>query len=489
MDLPQSALQRPVMEVARQLALGLLADAAQARERLHQPGDPEALHDFRVGLRRVRSVLRAYRPHLKGSVPKRLRRRLKQLAQASGASRDLEVHLAWLAQQKPTLRYMQRVGLGWLMRRLRTAKRVADAGLSDQVARRFPGLRQRLERRLARYTATVGVGGLNREPTYAAVTTALLLEHAEEVKRRLAEVKSIADQTEAHQARIQAKRLRYLLEPIVGMVPDGEELLVQLKSLQDTLGELHDAHVFSQEIGSAIGDAAAEDARRLSEAVLAGDSTQQALRRLRRRDPRSGMLEITTRLRQHSEQAFATLEQSGWLGGGGAGFFERLTTFARYLAETGDQHTEIERKYLLNELPPAVVDLPAVDITQGYLPGERVNERLRHITSGDGGRWYRTVKAGTGLRRIEIEEETSRELFEELWPLTVGHRLVKKRRKVEQENGLAWEIDEFRDRELVLAEIELPTETTAVTVPDWLRPYLVREVTGDREYLNYTLAR
>ena len=488
MDLPQSALQRPVMEVARQLALGLLADAAQARERLKQPGDVEALHDFRVGLRRVRSVLRAYRPHLKGSVPTKLRRRLKQLAQASGASRDLEVHLAWLTEQKPSLRYGQRVGLAWLLRRLRSAKRAADTGLADQIARRFPSLKQRLERRLARYTVTVGPGGLDREPTYVAVTTRLLLEHGEEVKRRLAEVKSLADQAAAHQARIQAKRLRYLLEPVVGIVPEGEELLTHLKTLQDTLGELHDAHVFSQEIGSAIGEAAAEDARRLSEAVLAGDSTQQALRRLRRRDPRPGLLEITTRLRQRSEQAFVKLQESGWLGDSAGGFLERLTHFAQHLAEVGSEHTEIERKYLLSELPAEVGDLPAREMTQGYLPGERLSERLRHVSSAEGEHWYRTLKVGTGLRRIEIEEETSREVFDGLWPLTEGRRLAKKRRQVEQD-GLTWEIDEFRDRGLVLAEIELPTETTAVTTPDWLRPYVVREVTGEREYQNYTLAR
>jgi CHAD domain-containing protein/CYTH domain-containing protein len=488
MDLPQSALQRPVMEVARQLALGLLADAAQARERLNQRGDTEALHDFRVGLRRVRSVLRAYRPHLKGSVPKKLRRRLKQLAQASGASRDLEVHLAWLTEQKPSLRYGQRVGLAWLVRKLRSAKRTADAGLAEQIARYFPSLKQRLERRVGRYTVTVGLGGVNREPTYVAVTTRLLLDHGEEVKGRLAEVKSLADQAVAHQARIQAKRLRYLLEPVVGLAPGGEELLTELKTLQDTLGELHDAHVFSQEIGCAIGEAAAEDARRLSEAVLAGDSTQQALRRLRRRDPRPGLLEVTTRLRQRSEQAFAKLQESGWLGDTSGGFFERLTHFVQHLAEAGREHTEIERKYLLRELPAAVVDVPAVEMAQGYLPGERLSERLRHVSSAEGERWYRTLKAGTGLRRIEIEEETTREVFDGLWPLTEGRRLEKKRRRVQQD-GFTWEIDEFRDRDLVLAEIELPTETTSVAPPDWLQPYVVRDVTGEQEYQNYTLAR
>ncbi|MFL5495753.1 MAG: CHAD domain-containing protein [Gemmatimonadales bacterium] len=488
MNLSQSALQRPVMEVARQLALGLLADATQARERLNHRGDAEALHDFRVGLRRVRSVLRAYRPHLKGSVPKKLRRRLKQLAQASGASRDLQVHLAWLTEQKPSLRYGQRVGLAWLVRRLRSAKRTADAGLTDQITRHFSSLRQRLERRIGSYTVTVGVGGLEREPTYAAVTTRLLLDHGEEVKSRLAQVKTLADQAVAHQARIQAKRLRYILEPVVDLVPGGGELLNELKTLQDTLGELHDAHVFSHEIGGAIGEAAAEDARRLSEAVLAGEPTQHALRRLRRRDPRPGLLEITTRLRQRSEQAFTRLQDSGWLGDGAGGFFERLADLAQHLAEAGREHTEIERKYLLSELPSAVADVPALEMTQGYLPGERLSERLRHVSSPDGEHWYRTLKVGTGLRRIEIEEETSREVFDGLWPLTEGRRLAKKRRRMQQD-GFTWEIDEFRDRDLVLAEIELPTEATAVTPPDWLRPYLVRDVTGELEYQNYTLAR
>jgi CYTH domain-containing protein len=54
---------------------------------------------------------------------------------------------------------------------------------------------------------------------------------------------------------------------------------------------------------------------------------------------------------------------------------------------------------------------------------------------------------------------------------------------------LTWEIDEFTDRKLVLAEVELPTRDAAVEIPEWLQPHLVREVTEDEEYENARLGR
>ena len=332
MTLPPQALARPVREIARQIALGLLAAAGRARERLDEPDDAAALHDFRVSLRRLRSALRAYRPHLDESVTGAPRRRLRRLARRSGASRDLEVHLAWLIAQKAELRYGQRVGLAWLIRRLRTAKRAADVELADQVARLFPALTRRLHLRLSRYTVTVTTDGLEPEPAYAAVTTELLLEHANDMRRCLADVTSPADQLPAHEARIHGKRLRYLLEPVVDAVAGGRELLARLKELQDMLGELHDAYAFSQELGRAIGEAAAEDARRLSEGVLAGDSTQKALQRLRRRDPRPGLLEIASRVRRRVEQVYQALEGSGWLDPDAGGFYGQLQRFGEQLS-------------------------------------------------------------------------------------------------------------------------------------------------------------
>jgi adenylate cyclase len=99
----------------------------------------------------------------------------------------------------------------------------------------------------------------------------------------------------------------------------------------------------------------------------------------------------------------------------------------------------------------------------------------------------RTMKLGTGMRRIEVEEECSRDLFEGLWPLTAGRRVAKARHMV-KDGALVWEIDRFSDRDLVLAEIELPSERTEVTLPDWLVPVVVRDVTGEKAYTNEALA-
>jgi CYTH domain-containing protein len=52
-----------------------------------------------------------------------------------------------------------------------------------------------------------------------------------------------------------------------------------------------------------------------------------------------------------------------------------------------------------------------------------------------------------------------------------------------------WEIDEFLDRSLALAEVELPATDTEVVVPGWLADVLEREVTGDPDYINVNLAQ
>jgi adenylate cyclase len=92
------------------------------------------------------------------------------------------------------------------------------------------------------------------------------------------------------------------------------------------------------------------------------------------------------------------------------------------------------------------------------------------------------------VMRLEVEEETTRAMFEHLWPLTEGKRLEKRRYVVDSPEH-RWEIDEYLDRPLVVAEVELDAVDAEVTLPDWLAPAVEREVTGEREYLNMNLAR
>jgi adenylate cyclase len=150
---------------------------------------------------------------------------------------------------------------------------------------------------------------------------------------------------------------------------------------------------------------------------------------------------------------------------------------------------EIERKYLLRELPSFPRTVGTLEIDQGYLPGVKLVERLRRQRSADGVvRFYRTVKFGDGVERVELEDETDPAVFDHLWQLTEGRRL-KKRRHLVPNGDDTWEIDEFLDRQLVLAELELERADAKVDIPGWLKPVLVREVTDEREYTNRSLAR
>lgn len=474
---PADLLDLPVERAVRLVALGLLRDAATARARLIDPGDVEALHDFRVAVRRLRTWLRAYRPFLGRSVRGKDRRRLRAVARATSVARDTEVHLTWIRDEVATLNTAQRTGANYLRRQLESRKRAADANLRVEVGNDFARASESLVATLPSYLvrARVDEPYPPRIHPMAAATGDRITRGVHALRERLAQVRSLADQTIAHDARIAGKRLRYLLEPIADQIDGGADLVKRLKALQDVLGELHDATIFIEEI---VNVADGPPATPAPHAVPFPPPTQAA---------RAGLVALVAHLRVRQTAAFERLQEH-WLGERANGFMETALSIAAHLASHAGAGREIERKYLLQHLPDHVAGCPAHEIEQGYIPGARLAERLRHVRTDTGDRWFRTVKIGTGIARTEIEEETTQPIFDAMWPLTEGRRVYKRRYAI-TEGQRTWEIDEFLDRDLVLAEIELPDADDPVEPPAWLAPYVVRDVTGEPEYVNINLAR
>ncbi|HLG06148.1 MAG TPA: CHAD domain-containing protein, partial [Gemmatimonadales bacterium] len=79
--------------------------------------DPEAVHNYRVALRRLRTLLRAFRPWLPSIAPG-VRRRLRRLMRGTSEPRNLEVLLAWVAAETGALTARQQVGAQWFASRL-----------------------------------------------------------------------------------------------------------------------------------------------------------------------------------------------------------------------------------------------------------------------------------------------------------------------------------------------------------------------------------
>ena len=483
-DLRPAALGGPVPAGVSALALDRIAAVRAARLRLDHPEDNEALHDFRVAIRRLRTLLRAFRPATPGAVPVRLRRGLRQIARDTSASRDLEVKLLWLAARAPELRPRDRVAVRWLRRRLLAAKQDADARARARINRRLEALLAGLERRMQDLATAASPNAL----VLALVMSARLRDLVDRFRDRLGRVTSIANQDAAHDVRIAGKRVRYLLEPLATL-PEGASLVDRFKRLQDVLGEMHDADVLAGAVAAAMEKAATERGRRVAALVREGETLDRAaLRRERRRDPMPGLLALAALAQTRRERAWTEFERD-WLGQAEELLLAPATQLAVALEASSPRPlVEIERKYLLRELPPKARQTAPVEIEQGYVPGERIQERVRRVRGRDSTQWYRTLKEGVGMVRSEIEEETGAAVFEALWPLTRGRR-VRKRRYAVEDNGLVWEIDEFTDRNLILAEVELTRSDQAVEPPEWLAPYVVREVTEEAEYLNVNLAK
>jgi CHAD domain-containing protein len=332
MDAPVDLLSRPPEEGARLIALFWLDQAAAAFPRLQDPADTEALHDFRVGLRRLRSCLRSYRAYLEESLPKKLRRRLRDMAGSTGPGRDTEVQIEWLRGRSRHLGSYHRAGLSWILGRLEERMLTANEEMSARLPKKFPRIEADLRDRLSTYHTEVHLAaGAHPYPTLAEVTASILRRQATELESHLAQVDGPEDEHEAHEARISAKRLRYLLEPFD--LPDAAGVagvVKRVKKLQDLLGELHDAHVLETELSESLQIAASERVRRLLEVSLTDAPDDALIRAERRRVRESGLLALARLNRARRNRLFDELE-ADWLEGRGAGFFQETAAVAATL--------------------------------------------------------------------------------------------------------------------------------------------------------------
>ena len=123
---------------------------------------------------------------------------------------------------------------------------------------------------------------------------------------------------------------------------------------------------------------------------------------------------------------------------------------------------EIERKFLLGELPSALAFARRRAILQGYLAIDGDTEvRVRRTPDGS----TLTIKHGSGEVRVEEELELGERQADALWELTEGRRLQKVRRVMRVE-GHDVEVDEYAGAldGLVVAEVEFIDEDVVAGV-------------------------
>ena len=143
---------------------------------------------------------------------------------------------------------------------------------------------------------------------------------------------------------------------------------------------------------------------------------------------------------------------------------------------------ETERKFLVTNRDYKKQYSSKEKITQAYLskdPKRSVRIRLNNRKG-----WI-TIKGESdkkGLSRMEWESEIPLKTAKKLLKICLPNLIKKIRYKIQLNNNITIEVDEFlgHNKGLVLAEIELISKDQSFEKPDWLG----KEVTGIKKFYN-----
>ena len=143
---------------------------------------------------------------------------------------------------------------------------------------------------------------------------------------------------------------------------------------------------------------------------------------------------------------------------------------------------EIERKYLVKQVPENLASYPFHEIEQGYLCTEPV-VRIRRQDE----EYYLTYKSKGLMIREEYNLPLTKDAYFHLREKIDG-RLISKRRYLIPLDPYTIELDVFHSPkdDLILAEVEFPSEEDALTFtpPDWFG----EDVTNSSLYHNSRLS-
>lgn len=244
----------PVAEAYHGLARSLFDKASAACHRLGKEDD-EALHDFRVALRRLRTHLETHRDHLGKRRANKLRKRLSEVVSATNLNRDYEVQRDWLERQirSDTVSPSQREGLGLILTEFcGNGQNGANPMDLVPIRKHFAEIGERFRKR--RWSVPKHGGSQDASiRSVSVVIQAALRKHAAKLRGQLNEIDSVNSVRATHRARLAVKRLRYILEPLSKAIPDARAVIVELKAMQDTLGALRDLQILRMQIALAAG--------------------------------------------------------------------------------------------------------------------------------------------------------------------------------------------------------------------------------------------
>jgi CHAD domain-containing protein len=278
----------PKIEVALEYEQRAAAAAAAVLERLlgvmqaNLAGtiadvDSEFLHDFRVSVRRTRSVQRELRRVFPPAELERFRAEFRWLQQVTGDSRDLDVYVLDFEEFRGLVPEPMRAGLDPLLEVLGERRRRAHRAMNRAL--RSPRTSSLLEDWSAFLGSLSGVDeAIDAARPISEVAGARIRAVYRTMRRMGGAIDAASPAEDYHELRKKGKELRYLLELFGAPLFPGEvvrPMVKTLKALQDMLGRHQDREIQIATLRSLAGSVAGR--ARGTEALLAMGALVQRL--------------------------------------------------------------------------------------------------------------------------------------------------------------------------------------------------------------------
>jgi CHAD domain-containing protein len=233
-----------VVQAAQKIFLQLLEGMERNIPGIIEDIDSEFLHDFRVALRRTRSLLGSMKNKVPAADVDRFQQGLQKIGLFTGPVRDLDVYLLKKDVFHSLLPEELQEGLSVFLKdlarqRVKERQRLKRAFLAKSFQQFLTQWRRYVEDSLISSVAAAG-----HKPCRAVAMKAIR-KRLLTIKKDGALIGPQSPDTALHSLRIQAKKLRYLLEFYRSLFPEPEmdSLVKSLKKLQDNLGSFNDLSV------------------------------------------------------------------------------------------------------------------------------------------------------------------------------------------------------------------------------------------------------
>lgn len=242
-DIPLG-IQEPSIEVAADIMRTYLAVARQNEAGVMADTDTEFLHDYRVSLRRVRSVLSLFKGVFTPEQTKLLKREFSDLMAATGPVRDLDVYLLEKNIYFNLIPTNLHQGAEAMFAQFAKERTRALAGLTRLF--RSAAYGKKMDELAALFADVKGLeAGPNAGRGAYGYACALIWKRYRKVCKLARGITPDTPDEIVHDLRIDCKKLRYLMEFFGPLFDKGDfkTLIKPLKKLQDNLGLFNDYSV------------------------------------------------------------------------------------------------------------------------------------------------------------------------------------------------------------------------------------------------------